>query len=253
MAKISIFNIGKANEALDSAHAAANKGLIAAKITTLAVDGKEVPSADAPLNVKIDAVSALVNSGDKTQDVSELIASNGQIAAQVEDLTGKLSVANATAAAHAQKISNLEGELVTSKASVGSLTAELTTSKNLLQASNDLNTKLTSQANAVNAEISKHCLGINCLTLVDADGKPLAKDATDEQKLASALNVPISEKVAAIKGAVTSAIANVGISAAVPAAGGKLAAKVPGEGLSGIAKVEAQIAAQIAGQIPVKK
>jgi hypothetical protein len=252
MAKISIFNIGKANEALDSAHAAANKGLIAAKITTLAVDGKEVPSADAPLNVKIDAVSALVNSGDKTQDVSELIASNGQIASQVEDLTGKLSVANATASAHAQKISSLEGELVTSKSSVQSLTAQLATSNTNLVASNDLNTKLTSQSNTVNAEISKHCISINCLTLVDKDGKPLAKDATDDQKLASALNVPISEKVAALKGAVTSAIANVGLTVAVPAAGQPVA-KLPGEGLSGIAKVEAQIAAQIAGQVPVKK
>ena len=251
MAKISIFNIGKANEALDSAHAAANKGLVAAKINTLVVDGKEVPAADAPLNVKIDAVSALVNSGEKTQDVSELIASNGQIAAQVEDLSGKLSVANATAAAHAQKISSLEGELVTSKSSVQSLTAQLATSDTNLVASNDLNTKLTAKANAVNAEISKHCIAINCLTLVDAAGKPLAKDATEDQKLASALNVPISEKVTALKGAVTSAIANVGITAAVPAAA-QPAAKAPGDGLTGIAKVEAQIAAQIAGQVTKK-
>lgn len=213
------FNIGKANAEIDSAHAAADAALTAAKISTLKVDGKDVSAVDAPLAVKIAAVAALASSGEKTQDVSELIASNGQIAAQVEELTGKLTVATATIASQTQKISSLESELATSKSSVTTLTAENAGNKNLLSAANAENVRVTGLLNASSLTISQFCLKADCLSLTDGDGKPLAKDATEEQKLSAADKIPVTERLTALFGAVNAAVAKTGVSfAAIPAA-----------------------------------
>lgn len=221
MAKISIFNIGKANAEINSGHEAADTALASAKITSLKVDGKDVAATDAPLAVKIAAVASLAASGEKTQDVSELIASNGQIASQLDKATNDLVAEKAISAGHAQKISSLESELATSKSSVSTLTADLTGAKNLLTASNDLNAKLTTAANAVNTEISKQCIAVNCLTLTDGDGKPLAKEATEDQKIEAANKIPVAEKITALMGAVNSAAASVGVNLkSVPAVSG---------------------------------
>ena len=245
MAKISIFNVGKANAIIDSANAAADAGLTSAKITTLKVDGKDVPAVEAPLDAKISAVSALVTSGDKTQDVSELIASNGQIAAQVEDLTAKNVTLTATSSAQVQKITALETELALSKTSVATLTAEVSGSKNLLAASGNENVRVTGLLNAANAEISKQCIAVNCLTLTDGDGKPLVKDATDAAKLEAANKIPVAEKITALMGAIHSSAANIGVDLKkVPAVSGGGAAPDNGKKLS----ADAQIAKHLASK-----
>ena len=211
MAKITIFNVGKANAIIDAANAAADAGLVSAKISTLKVDGKDVSAVEAPLDAKIAAVSALVTSGDKTQDVSELIASNGQIAAQVEDLTAKNATLSAMVSSQTQKISALESELATNKTSVATLTAEVAGQKNLLAAAGNENVRVTGLLNAANTEISKQCLAVNCLTLTDSEGKPLAKDAKDEAKLEAANKIPVAEKITALMGAIHSSAAGIGV------------------------------------------
>src|SRR5690348_14565569 len=101
-------NITKANAQIQAASEVIDPALAAAKISTLKVDGKDVAASEAPLSVKVAAIAALVGAGEKSQDVSELIATNGQIAARVEALEGELATANATVAAQTQKISGLE-------------------------------------------------------------------------------------------------------------------------------------------------
>ena len=206
-----IANIGKANAEINSGNEAADTALIAAKITTLKVEGKDVPSAEAPLAVKIAAISALVSSGDKSQDVSELIASNGQIAAQIEDLQAKLSVANATIAASTQKISTLESELATNKASVQTLTSDLTTHKNLLSASNTEAARLSGQLNAQKSALAARCIAAGCIDF--------AKDATESDKVAAAEKLSFDDLFKSYNGAVNAAIKKTGVSFAdVPAA-----------------------------------
>jgi len=205
-----IWNLVKANAALESANEAADKVLVQAKISTLKVDGKDVALADAPIAAKIAAVGALVASGEKSQDVSELIASNGQIAAQVEELTGKLTVANATVASQSQKLTALEGELATEKASVATLTGKVTETANLLKASNDEAARVTKELNAQNDELSALCVTAGCLELKGADGKLLAKDASETDKLAAAKSVSYGDKLKAYRGAVNAAIAKTG-------------------------------------------
>jgi chromosome segregation ATPase len=240
-----IANIGKANAEINSGNEAADAALTAAKITTLKVDGKDVPSAEAPLSVKISAIAALVASGDKTQDISELIASNGQIAAQVEDLTGRNATLTATVSGQAQKISSLETELATSKTSVATLTAEVAGHKNLLEAAGNENVRVTGLLNSANAEISKQCIAVNCLTLTDGEGKPLAKTATDSQKLESANKIPVAEKITALMGAIHSSAANIGLDLKqVPAVSGGGTAPDSGNKLS----ADAQIAKHLASK-----
>jgi len=231
-----IANIGKANAEINSGHEAADAALIAAKITTLKVDGKDIPAAEAPLAVKIAAVSALISSGDKSQDVSELIASNGQIAAQVEELQGKLTVANATISASTQKISVLESELATNKASVQTLTADLTTHKNLLKASNDEASRVTGIANSQKLTLAKRCIAAGCIDF--------AKDATEADKVAAAEKMSYDDLDKAYAGAVNAAVAKTGVSfATIPSAPatGTTTGNQPKE-LTGRARFNASIA-----------
>lgn len=219
MAKISIFNIGKANAEINAGHEAADKALTAAKITSIAVDGKDVPASDAPLAAKISAVASLVSAGDKTQDISELIASNGQVAAQVEDLTAKLTTANATTSAQAQKINTISAELVTSQASVATLTAKNTELSNLLDASSKEAARVTGIANAQKTALAQDCIECGCLALVGEDGKPLAADASADVKLAAALKLSSDDLRKSFKGAVNTAMSKTGVSLfAIPTA-----------------------------------
>ena len=204
------WNITKAQAVIDSASEAADKILAQAKISTIKIAGEDVVLEKAPLAAKVAAVGSLVASGEKSQDVSELIASNGQIAAQVEELSGKLTVANATVASQSQTITAIQGDLATEKASVVTLTAKVTDTANLLRASNDEAARVTALANAQDSEISALCVTAGCLELKGADGKPLAKDASEADKLSAAKAFTYGDKLKAYRGAVNAAIAKTG-------------------------------------------
>lgn len=213
-------NISKANAQLQAGHEAIDPALASAKISTLKVDGKDVPASEAPLSVKIAALANLTAAGEKSQDVSELIATNGHIAAKVETLEGDLATAQGLVASQTQKISALEGQLATASATVDRQTASGAQDGMLLKASNGEVSRLTKEIAAVNTDLSKLCLEYGCLDLTTVDGKLLAKDAAEDVKLEAANRVPIADKLKASKGAVNAAMRNLGLNTNQLPAGG---------------------------------
>lgn len=207
MSKHQFWNIGKANAEISSAHEAADATLESAKITSLKVDGKDMPASDAPLAVKIVACRALIASGEKTQDVSELVATNGQIAAQAEELSGKLALAQATIASQNQKISEQGAQLSSANASVSELTAKTAQLQTSLDASNKEAARLAGHVNGVNEDISRMCLDFGCLDL------GLKADATEAQKIEAANKLKESDKLNTARGAVASAVSRIGLAA----------------------------------------
>jgi hypothetical protein len=220
MPRTKSLNFVKLNDELFASDAAIDPILASAKITVLKVDGKDVPAAEAPLQSKISAIGALVSSGDKTQDAAQLIAANGQLAAQGEQLQANLTASEATIAAQNQKISELTGNFNVSQASVQKLTSENATQTNLLEASNKEVSRITAEANRINREVSQMCVSVGCLDLKGEDGKPLAKDAKAEDQLAAADKLPIADKLKSFGGALHAAASKVGIQLAVVPNGG---------------------------------
>lgn len=239
MAKHTIWNIGKANAEISAADSAINPLLEVAKITTLKVDGKDVPASDAPLADKILALAAVSKPGAGTQDVSELIATNDSVARQLTETSDRLSVANASVAKLQLDNSKLSSDLATAQSSVNNLTASNAELQNRHDASIRQVGDLTKQANAVNAEISRLCLDYGCLDLTGEDGKPLAKDASADDKLAAANRIPVADKLKASKGAVNAAVRNLGLPANQLPAGGAPSAQAEKKELRGRDRMKA--------------
>lgn len=214
------FNIGKANGEIDAANSAINPLLAADKITSIKVAGVDVPASDAPLADKINAYGALrASMKGNTQEMSELLATNGQVAAQVEKLTADNATMTASNGSLVQKNNEQAAQISTLTASVATLTAKNTEQANLLNASNAEAARLARDLNAINSEVSRLCLDYGCLDLTSEDGKPLAKDASDDDRLAAANRISIPDKLKASKGAVNSAMAKTGVSfASIPTA-----------------------------------
>ena len=212
MARPKIWNVGKLHAESEAGHAAADAGLIASKISTIKVDGKDIPSADAPLSNKIEAINAQLGTGEKTQDMSELIASNGVLAAKVEELEGKLTQSNSSNSALIQKNTELEGKLTISQSSVQTLNASTATNTNLLQASNKEVVRLTELAKDQKTNLAKRCLAAGCIDVKGEDGKSLAKDAADTDKLDAAMKLSFEDLDKAYAGAVNAAVAKTGVS-----------------------------------------
>ena len=210
MAKINPLNFPKIKSEYFAAEAAIDPILVSAKITSLKFDGKDVPAAEAALSVKIGAIGALLATGDKTQDTSELIAANGQLAAQVDTLEAGHVNDTATISAQVQKITGLEGQLSTANASTQKLTADLGTANNLLTASNAEVSRLTGAMASQKKTLAERCVAANCLDF--------PKDATAEHKLAFAMNLSHEDLFKAYNGAVNLAISKTGVSFdAIPA------------------------------------
>jgi hypothetical protein len=239
-------NFKKNNAELNAADAAIAPFLAGAKISTVAVEGKDVAVADAPLSARIDALGKLIATGDKTEDSAELVKANGELAAQVEVAEGKLTVANATISAQTQKIAALESGSNTSSASVTKLTTDLGAANTLLEASTKEVTRLLTISSAESAELSSDCLDAKCLDLRGADGKPLAEDATREQKIEAAGKIPMKDRRLAFKGAVNSTLAKMNL----PLLGAPLAGTgtAPQKQLNATEQCLAAVAAEKAGQ-----
>lgn len=246
MAKYTFFNITKANAEIAAGHEAIDAALVAAKVSTIKVDGKEVPVGEVKLSDKIAALNALVKVGDSSQDVAELTASNGLIAGKVEGLETELATEKAKnetlsreKIAQTEKIANLENSVTT-------LTSQLTEKTTLLDASNKEALRVTKEKAAQESEIAQLCVATGCIELKDEKGAPLDAKATADQKLAAAIRNGFDNNVKAYRGAVNAAIAKTGstpleIPAAPPA--GEQAKKPE---LTGAARMAA--ATKIAGQ-----
>jgi hypothetical protein len=190
-----------------------NKLLVSAKITSLKHEGKDVAASDAPLNTRIEALGSLLSNVNNTADSAELIAVNGQLAAQVDKLSGDYISSQATVSSQLQKITALENDNVVQRASVTALTADKTQLTNTLDASVKEASRLSGSINSINAELSKRCLAYNSLpNLTAEDGvTPLATNATNEQKLAALNRVSVGDKLTLIDGHVNASLAKVGI------------------------------------------
>lgn len=209
--KASLLNYKGMGKELEASDTAIDALLVSAKVTTINVDGKDVPAADAPLPAKISAIGKLISSGNPTEDTAELIRANGEQAALVTELEGKLTVAQSTISAQTQKIAELEGKYNTAQASVTKLTAEAGTSANLLKAATDEVTRTTGMLNAQKTALANRCIAASCLSLTGEDGKPLAESATADEKLSAALKLSHDDLWKSYSGAVNAAVAKTGV------------------------------------------
>lgn len=211
MPRPKIWNVGKLHAESEAAHAKADTALTAAKITTIRVEGKDVPFMDAPLSDKITALAGLLATGSPTDDNAQLISTNSQIATQLEDTEARLAVAQATISGQVQQIAKLQGELTVANAGVNKLTASNATNENLTEASNREVVRLGAQLAAQQTELVNHCMEANCLDLRGDDGKPLTAEATDAQRRTAANKMAYGDLFKAYKGAVNSAMAKTGL------------------------------------------
>jgi chromosome segregation ATPase len=244
MARKQSWNPGKLNAELSASDEAINPLLASANIASIKVNGADVPASEAPLQDRIKALGDVTKAGAKSADAVELATLNGQITAQLEKAESELAVAKSSVATLTQEKSTLSAELSTATASVSKLTAD---NAELGNRNTTLAKELETSAgkiNSTNAEISKQCIAVNCLTLTDGEGKPLAKDATEAQKIEAANKVPVAEKITALMGAIHSSAASIGVDLKkVPAVAG-VAAPDNGKKLS----ADAQIAKALAGK-----
>lgn len=248
------WNLRTVHAELVASDESVNKLLVAAKINSLKHEGKDVAASDAPLNARIEALGALLANVNNTADNAELIAVNGQLAAQVDKLSADLTASQATVASQVQKITAAENDNVVQRASVTALTADKVQLTNSLDASVKEASRLSGSINSINAELSKRCLAFNCLpNLTDADGvTPLATNANQDQKLAALNRVSVGDKLTLIDGHVNASLARVGIANTnIPAAtqtGNSPQPASPARDLKGLAKTNAAFAVQIAKQ-----
>jgi len=215
MPKKSFWNIGKANAEITAADSAIDPALANAKITTLKVDGRDVPASEAPLASKISALLSVASPQAAAQDISELVVTNDQLSKQIEKVSDENTRVASGNAALTQENVQVKSDLDTAKASIASLTASNSELNVRHEAALRQVADSSAKFNALNTKISKACLTANCLELPkDAD--------TDEKKLEAANAIKPEDKLIAYEGAVTAAMANVGITAKVPNGNGKV-------------------------------
>jgi hypothetical protein len=201
-------NFKKNHADVVAAEAAIAPFLKASNITSIAVDGKEVSASDAPLSAKIAALGKLLATGDKTEDSAAAIQANGELAAQLEVSEGKL------VAAQTQNINDLTGKLNTATDSVNTLNARNTELGTLLKASTDEGIRLTGAVNSQKLELAKDCLAWGCIDFKGADGKPLAKNASDADITKAAESFSFKDLNTAKNGAINSNMSKLGVNIA---------------------------------------
>ena len=242
---LKIWNIGKANAIIEDADAVLNPALATAGITNITVDGKAVPATEAPLAAKLSALFAVSPVGGQSQQVSDVIVSNDQLAKELEKVNGELTTQTASVQSLTAENARLKQENATLSSSVSSLTAENADYKNRNSAALNQVTSKTAEVNAINRTVSQFCLKADCLTLTTPDGKALAKDATDAEKLSAAEAVPVAEKITSLFGAVNAAVAKTGVSfAQIPAPGGSTATASQKPELKGRERMKAAMKVQ---------
>jgi hypothetical protein len=221
MAKFKFFGISEADAEIKSADAAINPLLTSAKITTIEVNGKQVPatSDEVPLALKISNLAATFKEGAGDKEISEMTRNNTILADQAKAAEARAVTAETNAATVARENVALNEQVVTLTASVARLTAENAEVITLRKAANSEAGRVTAESLAINSEISKKALAWNAVSdLRDEKGNVLSSKATEAEKLSAAERIPIAEKLTAIGGAVTAALQRAGVRAdATPA------------------------------------
>lgn len=225
------YAIREANADVEATSAVINPLLDAAKITTIEVNGKPLPatSDDVPNALKIAEYSKTVKSGVGDAQMSAMSDNNTLLAAQAKTFETRAVTAETNAATVTRENIALAARVKTLEGSIEKLSAENSELITLRKAANTEAGRVTSESNAVNAEISRQALAFNCLSdLRGADGKLLASTATAAERQTAAELIPVADKLKAIGGAVNAAVQRTGVSlAALPAAGSPAGAGAP--------------------------
>ena len=216
MAKFKFFGANEADAEIRGADGVIDPLLVASKITTIEVNGEQVPatSEKVPLKLKIAAFAATFKAGAGDAELSQMIANNTILADQAKVLQARAVTAETNAATATREKIAADERIVVLTGSVEKLTSENAELITLRKAANTEAGRVTGELNAINTEISKKALAWNAITdLRDEKGNVLSSKATDAEKLSAAERIPVAEKLTAIGGAVTAALQRAGVRA----------------------------------------
>lgn len=210
-------SITKLEADISATEAALQPVLEKAEIKTAMRDGKVIPIADATNAEKVIALVAAQPPGTQLEERSHLIQSNGIIAARLETTQTDLALSQTSVGNLTREKATLEGQLTVAQSSVQTLTNERADLTNRLNVSNQQVTAQQTQLREQKAAIARKCITCGCIALIDDNGQPLAKDATDEQKMSAAMRVSdgkeafsFNDLLKSYSGAVNAAIAKTG-------------------------------------------
>lgn len=223
MAKFKFFSTSAADAEIRAADAAINPLLTAAKISTIDVNGKPLPATDdaVPLAAKIAALAAVNKPGAGDAEMAQMLANNGLLANEATALQTRLAAADSNVSILSGENAALKQRVTVLEASVQNLTASNAELTNLRAAAVTEAGRIGGLMASVNSEISRLCLGANCLTdLRGTDGNLLASTATAAEKQTAADSIPAADKLKAYAGALNAAVARTNVSlTALPAPG----------------------------------
>ena len=212
MAKISIWNIGRANAEISAAEDALAPALEKAGIKTISIDGKSVAATDASLAARISALIAAQPAVPDSQNAAEALVSNELISKELETTKTELALKTTAVESLTRDKADLESRLSTASATVQSQSVQigvLTTERDAAVKQFTSNSKeLTAQKTV----LAQRCIAARCVDLIDESGKALAADATDETKLTAVMRTSQPDLFKAYCGAVNAAIAKTGAS-----------------------------------------
>lgn len=222
------YNIGKANDAIKSIRAAMAPALLAAKITTVKVDGKDVPVSDAPPADAFNALLSFNPIGAESQSVDELLKSNNILSARAQKADEDLKLSTDQVSQLTREKIELENKLNVATDSVKSLTAKGNELGTSLEASQTAAKAAIKAGNDTNRLVSKMAIAFACVELKGEDGKALSPNASTELKEAAADKIPVAEKLTAISGALNAAASRIGVDfSGIPNGGPAAGAKAP--------------------------
>ena len=250
MAKFKFFSTSAADAEIRAADAAINPLLTAAKISSINVNGKPTPATDdaVPLALKIAALAAVNQPGAGDAEMSQMLANNTLLANEATALQTKLAGAESNVSTLTQENAALKQRVTVLESSVSNLTASNAELTNLRAAAVSEAGRIGGLMAGVNGEISRLCIGANCLTdLRGADGNLLPSTATASERQAAADSIPAADKLKAYAGALNAAVQRTGVSLnALPAAGASTSTAPAKTELTGRARFAAAVNADMA-------
>lgn len=218
MPRFKFFGMNEADAAIKAADAAIDPLLTSAKITTIEVNGKQLPatSDDVPTHLKILAFASTVKDGAGDKEVSQALANNTILADQAKSFETRAVTAETNSDTATREAVSLRAELQVQKDAVAKLTAENAEVVTLRKAANVEAGRVTEQINAVNTELSKRCLAEGCLSdLRDEKKELLPSTASPEARQAAAERIPVADKLATLcsfkDGKVNAAMSRLGL------------------------------------------
>lgn len=212
MAKISIWNIGKANAELNATADVLAPALAKAGVQTIAVDGKAVPAAEAPVSLQVAALLTAQPAVDGAQNAAEALVSNELISKELETTKTELALKVTAVESLSRDKAALETRVTTAEASVQSLTTQLGVMKTERDACSNQHAEAAKQVREQKLSLARKCVQCGCVEFKGADGKVLAADCSDADLTAASQDLAFASLADAYSGALNVAASKVGVS-----------------------------------------